>query len=105
MRQKINFYLNSVDRRESQATPGPWKRKQSEVDGWKAYSMITGYQRSVKFRDLIRNEDADFMAHARTDVRVLKNMLLDSLEFITKLDVNERALEEFFSRLDNRIEE
>lgn len=67
--------------------------------------MITGYQRSVKFRDLIRNEDADFMAHARTDVRVLKNMLLDSLEFITKINANERALEDFFSRLNDRIEE
>lgn len=53
----------------SAATPGPWERVQNNPEGgtyWAIHAAGQGVMADVDFRD-----DAEFIAHSRTDVEVL----------------------------------
>lgn len=103
MNSKINTYLTQIKERDLAATGGPWSAKQSAAEGWTAYSIVDGYQRAVKYRDLIRTNDAQFIAHAREDVPRLTNIVKDCLEFIGRLNLTERELELLYETINKRI--
>lgn len=91
--------------REEGATAGPWRATAVSLEGWQSYSMVQGYQRAVKFRDFIRDFDADFMAHARTDVPILHGMVKDLLEFINKKGLEPKEAENLNEILSRRIQQ
>lgn len=105
MNSIINTYLDEVKTREEGATVGPWRKVDVKIEGWQSYSMVQGYQRAVKFRDFIRDFDADFMAHSRTDVPILHAMVLDLLQFLNKKGLEPREVETINETLSRRIQQ
>lgn len=104
MNSIINTYLDDVDKREKAATIGPWKYSIVTAPGWTDYAMISGYQRSAQYRDYIRRFDAEFIAHSRTDNKILLEMLVDCLEFISKKQIEKKETEPLVERLIGRIQ-
>lgn len=105
MNSIISTYLEEVKNREEGATVGPWKATPVKDEGWQAYCMVQGYQRSVKFRDFIRDFDADFIAHSRIDVAILLAMVFDLWEIIMKKKPEPREVEMINEILSRRIQQ
>ena len=88
MTQLISSYLSEVLKREEAATCGPWTSTRCKGEGWQSFKLIGGYQRAVRYRDFIRDFDADFIAHSRNDVHVLLGMVMDQQEVIAKNEID-----------------
>lgn len=105
MNSIVNSYLEEVEKRLDEATSGPWKAVPCRYEGWQAYSLVHGYQRSVRNRDYIRSFDAEFIAHSRTDNYILYKSLTDCLELLQKGKTGERDIEELVGRITRCIQE
>lgn len=105
MTSVISSYLDDVKAREDSATKGPWKFKRSKGEGFASYGMVDGYQRSVQQRDLIRDFDAEFIAHSREDVYILRSCLGDCIELIEKKKLGESDIRDLLGRLNKRIQQ
>lgn len=97
-------FLSEVNERREKATGGPWKTSEISKDGWGNHRLVNGYQRAVKFRDFIKMDDAEFIAHSRKDVDVLCAMMKKLLWLVEEKVTEEKELEWLRDQLDRCIQ-
>lgn len=89
--------LTAIRARAEAATPGPWT---TWVDGHNNHSGVCTDDGEVGISDDVEGADAEFIAHARTDVPAL----LDALEAAqSRIDKAKAAIDEHWWPLSNRI--
>lgn len=70
--------IKAIEARAAAATPGPWE---ASKDGWTAWAG------NVKIADYLDPDNAEFIAHARTDIPRL-------LDYIKELEAENKILRE-----------
>lgn len=76
-------YFEEIKAREQAATPGVWMTIKSASR--ECYHLVATDEVTIKLGEIYPNPDADFIAHARTDIPELISALREAQDENTKL--------------------
>ena len=78
--------LAEIKARTAAASPGPWRAGPNHLIGGWWVQNEDSRQREGALADFVSKADAEFIAHARTDVPVLVGTLESALREIVRLE-------------------
>lgn len=93
-------YLAEIKAREQVATPGPWEEKTNrhpQCNG-EPWGWISGASGNITWSGYVGKTNADFIAHARTDIPAL----VAEVERLTREKEEEIAFKEFNYEMCNQ---